>query len=107
MRKALLLAAILAATATSPACAADQADRADLAAKSAQIEALRARASLSPTVTTSATLIEAESLLHQLRQAPPRKRDALRAQLETALIRLDLEIDAAGREKPSLPSEKR
>ncbi|KAF0222735.1 MAG: hypothetical protein FD176_2412 [Rhodospirillaceae bacterium] len=101
MMKHLALILALGAFVIGPAGAADrvQPEDADMATKSAQIESLRARASLSPAATTSATLIEADDLLRQLRQAPPDKRLALRSQLETALIRLELEIDAAGRGK--------
>lgn len=101
MMKHLALVLALGAFVIGSAGAADRMppEDADIAAKSAQIESLRARASLSPVATTSATLIEADNLLRQLRQAPPDKRLALRSQLETALIRLELEIDAAGRGK--------
>jgi len=96
--KIVVLAAMLMAIAFCPAEAVDPAKlhQSDLAAKSAQVEALRARASLSPSATTNSTLIEADNLLRQLREASPDKRAALRAQLEAALARLELEIDAAG-----------
>lgn len=96
--KTFRLTAFLCALAITPAFAADMTDstKADLAAKTAQVELLRARASLSPSATTTTSLIEAENLLRQLREAPPDKRDALRAQLEAALARLELELDAAG-----------
>jgi hypothetical protein len=95
--KALIVTLCL-LTATS-AWAADSRDdhEADLAVKSAQVETLRARAAVTPTATTSTTLIEAENLLRQYRAAPAGKRNVLRSQLESALGRLELEIDAAGR----------
>lgn len=100
--KALPLAALLVAMSIYSAHASDRgnAHEADLAVKSAQVETLRARAAVHPSATTTGTLIEAENLLRQLREAKPDKRDALRAQLEAALARLELEIDAAGRGKP-------
>lgn len=97
--KAWPLAAMLAAFVILSAHAADRgnAHEADMAVKAAQVEMLRTRAAVHPSATTTATLIEAENLLRQLRDAKPDKRDALRAQLEAALARLELEIDAAGR----------
>lgn len=97
--KQLALATLLALSLSSAALAGEtaQAFQADLAAKSAQIETLRARASMSPSATTSGTLIEADNLLRQLREAPPERRQALRSQLEAALARLELEIDTANR----------
>lgn len=100
--KTLPLAILLAALSIFSAYATDRdnAHEADLAVKSAQVETLRARAAVHPSATTTATLIEAENLLRQLREAKPDKRGALRAQLEAALARLELEIDATGRERP-------
>lgn len=99
--KVLTLTAMLTAITFGSSYAADRGNlhEADLAAKSAQVEALRARASLSPSSTTASTLIEAENLLRQLREAKPDKRDALSAQLNAALARLELEIDTAGRSR--------
>lgn len=70
------------------------ANRSDLAAKSAQIEMLRVRAANAPSAATTFTLMEADNLLRQLRNAPAGKRYALHSQLEAALARLELEIDA-------------
>ena len=86
---------------SAPALAAEttQSFQADLANKSAQLETLRARSAMNPAATTSATLIEADNLLRQLREASPDRRPALRSQLEAALVRLELEIDAAVRAK--------
>lgn len=97
--KRLALALVLAALMAGPAFAADRinTDDADIAVKGAQVEALRARASLTPSAGTSAGLLEAEDLLRRLRQTPSDKRPALRSQLDAALARLELEIDAAGR----------
>jgi len=79
------------------AASADQTYQADVAAKSAQVETLRARAAMAPSATTATTLIEAENLLRQYRAAEPGKRPSLRAQLEAALARLELEIESASR----------
>lgn len=100
--KTLGTIAILTLLALPAAHAADggRTSDADVAAKTAQVEVLRARAATAPSATTTATLLEADDLLRQLRQAPPAKRNALRAQLDAALARLELEIDAAGRGKP-------
>lgn len=104
MRKSTTLASLALSLllAVSPALAKDPAkpSDADLAVQSARLETLRARAATAPSATTGATLIEAESLLRQLRQASPEKQPALRSQLDAALTRLELEIDAAGRNRP-------
>ncbi|MGE5475266.1 MAG: hypothetical protein ACM3Q1_01305 [Bacteroidales bacterium] len=85
----------------STAWAADPlAEGAESAAKAAQIETLRVRLGAAPSPDATATLLEAENLLRQLGAAPATKRDALRAQLDTALARLELEADAAGRRRP-------
>lgn len=93
------LSVLLAAT---PALGKDagKTGEADLAVQSARLETLRARAAMAPSSTTGATLIEAESLLRQLRQASPDRQSALRSQLDAALTRLELEIDAANRLRP-------
>lgn len=70
------------------------ADDAYIAAKSAEIETMRARLGVDPSATASATLIEAEDLLRRLRQTPPAKQDAGRSQLDAALARLGLELSA-------------
>lgn len=100
--KRLSVALVLVCLAAGPAHSADttKAFEADLAAKSAQVETLRARSALSPSPTTATTIIEADNLLRQLRAAAPDKRRALQAQLEAALARLELEIDTAARGKP-------
>lgn len=98
----LALTMLLSLAAVGPANAADPDKdfQADLAIRSARVETARARAATAPNATTGATLIEADDLLRQLRKAPPGKRNALRAQLDAALGRLDLEIDSATRFKP-------
>lgn len=100
--KTISLAVALTMLAFFPAYGADRsvADEADIAAKTAQVEALRARAALAPSAISSTTLLEAENLLRQLREARPKKRGPLRSQLEAALARLELEISAAGRGRP-------
>jgi hypothetical protein len=74
-------------------------DDAVIATKAAQVETLRARLSTVSSLTASTSLIEAESLLRQLRAAPAAKRAPIAAQLDAALARTDLEIDAAGRKE--------
>ncbi len=81
---------ILAAEATSDA---------DIAARAARVEILRARLATANSPPGSMTLIEADDLLNQLRAAPPTKRDALRTQLDAALSRAELEIETS-RPKP-------
>jgi hypothetical protein len=101
MRKPTTLAsfALLALLAVSPVQAQPKSSDADIAVQSARLETLRARAAMAPSSTTNTTLIEAESLLRQLRQASPDKRPALGAQLDAALGRLELEIDSASRNR--------
>lgn len=101
MRKPAILAsfALLALLAVSPVQAQPKSSDADIAVQSARLETLRARASMAPSSTTNTTLIEAESLLRQLRQASPDKRPALGSQLDAALGRLELEIDSASRNR--------
>lgn len=101
MRRSLAAILIsLAMAGSAMAADAGKTREADLDAKSAQLEILRVRAAATPSATTTATVLEADNLLRQLRQAPPDKRNALRAQLDAALARLELEIDAAGRGRP-------
>lgn len=97
---AILLAAALFA-AHGPAWAGDpsKTEEAELSTKSARVEILRARLATTYSPTASATLLEAENLLRQLRTSPANKRAALGAQLDAALVRLELEIDAASRDK--------
>lgn len=73
-------------------------DDAAIATKSAQVETLRARLATVSSPNASASLIEAEDLLRQLRATPPAKRAPIAAQLDAALTRTDLEIDAAARQ---------
>jgi hypothetical protein len=91
-----LLAALLLC---SPAWAQDRTTVSDamIAAQAARVETLRARVGTVSSPTASATLIEADNLLRQLRAAPPSKRAAIAAQLDAALTRGDLEVDAIGR----------
>lgn len=70
---------------------------AGVTAKATQVELLRARLSTVSSPTASATLLEAENLLRQLRAAPPAKRTSIAAQLDAALVRGDMEVDAAKR----------
>lgn len=101
MRKPTILAsfALLALLAVSSVQAQPKSSDADIAVQSARLETLRARAAMAPSSTTNTTLIEAESLLRQLRQASPDKRPALGSQLDAALGRLELEIDSASRNR--------
>lgn len=101
MRKPTTLAslALLALLAATPALAQPKSSDADIAVQSARLETLRARAATAPSATTGTTLIEADNLLRQLRQASPEKRPALGSQLDAALGRLELEIDNANRSR--------
>lgn len=91
-----LLAALLL---WSPAWAQDEGAVSDamIAAKAAQVETLRARVGTVSSPIASATLIEADNLLRQLRAAPPAKRAPIAAQLDAALTRGDLEVDVLSR----------
>lgn len=96
-----MVAVLLIALTVTPSWAADTPrDNANTATKSARIEMLRARLGATSSTTASATLIEAESLLRQLRAAPADKESSLSAQLDAALARLELEIANAGRDRP-------
>lgn len=87
---------LLAALAVQPAFAqAPKTDEANVAAKAAQVETLRARSATVSSVNMATGLIEAENLLRQLRAAPAGKREALSAQLDAALVRLELELNQA------------
>ncbi|HLO78995.1 MAG TPA: hypothetical protein VK196_21270 [Magnetospirillum sp.] len=98
MRKsALLMLPLLMLFGTAIAGETKATSDADVALKAARVEAVRARLGTVSSPTASATLLEAENLLRQLRAAPPAKRDALASQLDAALSRADLEIDAASR----------
>jgi len=101
MRKPTILATLVLSVllAASPVLAQPKSSDADIAVQSARLETLRARAAMAPSSTTNTTLIEAESLLRQLRQASPDKRPALGSQLDAALGRLELEIDSASRNR--------
>lgn len=91
----LILLATLALAGTAQA--GEAISDATIAAKAAQVETLRARLSTVSSPTASATLLEAESLLRQLGTAPADKRTLIAAQLDAAITRADLEIDAASR----------
>ena len=101
MRKPTILATLVLSVllAGSPVLAQPKSSDADIAVQSTRLETLRARAAMAPSSTTNTTLIEAESLLRQLRQASPDKRPALGSQLDAALGRLELEIDSASRNR--------
>lgn len=96
--KTLILGMLFTVLAAHPAMAqAPSTDEADVAAKGAQVEALRARSAHVPSANLATGLIEAENLLRQLRAAPAGKREALSAQLDAALVRLELELNQASR----------
>lgn len=99
MRK-LVFAVLMVLATASGSLAADRSDpfRAEVSAKEARIETLRARAALSQSGSASTSLIEADDLLYRLRQAPPDKRSSLGAQLDALLSRVELEIEAAARQ---------
>lgn len=69
-------------------------DNAYAAAKAAEIETLKARASMTPQAGAgaTATLMEADDLLRRFRQAPAAEKTSLRAQLDTTLARAELEL---------------
>jgi hypothetical protein len=67
-------------------------DNAYAAAKSAEIEILKVRASGAPMGGAAATLMEADDLLRRFRQAPAAEKEGLRAQLDTSLARAELEL---------------
>lgn len=85
--------AIVTAFASAPARGQDS----FAAAKSAQIELLRARLGADPSPAAWSTLIEAENLLRQYEQAPAKQKQTVGTQLDAALTRLDLEIAAGSR----------
>lgn len=100
IRKTTTLLAALLLSASAWAADKPSMDDASIATKNAQVETLRARLSTVSSPNASATLIEAENLLRQLRAAPAAKRAPIAAQLDAALTRADLEIDAASRSRP-------
>lgn len=99
-----LLSALLAGAAPVAAAAEHNGNAAAIsdaaiATRAAQVETLRARLSLVSSPTASATLIDADDLLRQLRAAPAAKRAPIMSQLDAALARGDMEVDAAERAK--------
>jgi len=68
-------------------------DAAFVATKAAAIETLRARLAVNPSVSAGATLMEADDLLRRYQQAPAAQKTALRSQLDSALVRAELELD--------------
>lgn len=75
-------------------------DDAYAAAKSAELEALRARASASTKPIGGAALIEAEQALRRYRGASAKEKEAARAELDATMARLDLELSEANRFRP-------
>lgn len=67
-------------------------DGAYAAGKSAEIETLRARASMGHATGASTTLMEADDLLRRFRQATAAEKSTLRAQLDSVLARAELEL---------------
>jgi hypothetical protein len=67
-------------------------DGAYAAGKAAEIETLRARASMHQSTGLSSTLMEADDLLRRFRQAPAAEKSTLRAQLDSVLARAELEL---------------
>lgn len=68
------------------------ADAAFVATKAAAIETLRARLAANPSVAAGAILMEADDLLRRYQQAAPAQKTALRSQLDSALIRAELDL---------------
>jgi hypothetical protein len=93
----LLPAVVLVFLALGPATAADltASPDSDVAFRAARVEALRARSSATPALGASSALLEADSLLQRMKQAPPKQREALGSQLDVLLGRLELTLDAA------------
>lgn len=88
-----LIAALALALWVGNASAADKsADDAYAAAKSAQIETIKARASVNPSMGATSALMEADDLLRRFRQAGPAEKNTLRAQLDATLVRAELEL---------------
>jgi biopolymer transport protein ExbB/TolQ len=71
---------------------APSADNAYAAAKSAEIETLKARASLNPSAGATSILMEADDQLRRFRQASAAEKASLRAQLDATLARAELEL---------------
>lgn len=72
-------------------------DNAYAAAKSAEIETMRARLGAYPSASAGATLMEADDLLRRFRQAPAAEKGGLRGQLDSTMARLELELSGAMR----------
>lgn len=70
-------------------------DNAYAAAKSAEIETLKGRASAHSAMGAGPILMEADDLLRRFRQAPAAEKGGLRAQLDAALARAELELGRA------------
>jgi len=71
---------------------ATSSDNAYAAAKSAEIETLKVRASANPSMGATATLMEADDLLRRFRQASAAEKGGLRAQLDATMARAELEL---------------
>lgn len=95
-----LYAVFLAALMVMGLPSARAADDAAVAVQSARIETLRARLATVSSPAAAATLLEADDLLRQLRAAPPSSRSAIRAQLDAALVRAELEMEDAKKAAP-------
>lgn len=93
---AMLAVACMASTAAAISMAAESAptmsDESWAAAKSAEIEVMRARLGANPSVNASATLIEVEDLLRRFRTAPAAQKPPLRSQVDASAARLELEL---------------
>lgn len=97
--KTLPIIALLAFLAPGIVQAADKPttpDDAWAAAKSAEIETMRVRIGTAPSANAYATLIEVDDLLRQFKSAPANQKAAMKAQVDAAVARLELEA-AAGR----------
>ncbi|ARJ67769.1 hypothetical protein WV31_19960 [Magnetospirillum sp. ME-1] len=71
---------------------APSSDNAYAAAKSAEIETLKVRASAHSAMGAGPILMEADDLLRRFRQAPAAEKASLRSQLDAALARAELEL---------------
>lgn len=100
--KSLPIIALLAFLAPAIARAAEKPaaispDDAWAAAKSAEIEVMRVRIGSAPSANVNATLIEVDDLLRRFKAAPANQKAALKAQVDTAVARLELESASKGR----------
>jgi hypothetical protein len=59
----------------------------------AEIEIMRVRLGSNPSLSASATLMEADDLLRRFRQAPGNQKASIQSQLDSAMARAELELN--------------